>query len=204
MTTVNLRSFQALRTGGGIPYRLVSSACWTVPNQCRIEGCERRAESHLLCAMHAQRFRRYGDPLYVTPESTRRANNRQAQLARFADSQVKETTYRKRHGRHEHRVVAEQMLGRPLLPREIVHHIDGNRHNNHPSNLQVMTQADHMREHLLPSTKLIEWNGRALFPKEWTAELGMTFAQFYARCRAGWSMERIANTPVRAWRRRSA
>lgn len=153
--------------------------------------------------MHAQRFRRYGDPLYVTPEETRRANNRAAQLARFNPEDVKETTYRKRHGRHEHRVVAEQMLGRPLQPGEIVHHIDGNRHNNDPSNLQVMTQNQHMREHLMPDAKPIEWNGRALYPKEWAAELGMTFQRFYARRRAGWSMERIASTPVRQWVRRN-
>lgn len=190
-------------TVAGNHYALVSSACWTVPKQCRIEDCERDADSHELCAMHAQRYRRYGDPLFLTPEETRRANNRSAQLARFEEQGVKPTTYRKRHGRHEHRVIAEQMLGRALLPREIVHHIDGNRQNNHPSNLQVMTQAQHLREHLLPDTELIEWNGRALYPKDWAAELGMTFQRFYARRRAGWSMDRIASTPVRKWERRN-
>ncbi len=58
-------------------------------------------------------------------------------------------TYRKRNGRHEHRVVAEQMLGRPLRAGEIVHHIDGNKLNNDPANLAVMTQGQHMREHRL-------------------------------------------------------
>lgn len=55
--------------------------------------------------------------------------------------------YRKLYGRHEHRVIAEQKLGRPLKRGEIVHHKDENILNNDPSNLQVMTQAEHMRLH---------------------------------------------------------
>jgi hypothetical protein len=56
-------------------------------------------------------------------------------------------SYRKINGRHEHRAVAEAMLGRPLQTNEVVHHIDGNKLNNSPDNLMVMTQRDHMRMH---------------------------------------------------------
>jgi uncharacterized C2H2 Zn-finger protein len=55
--------------------------------------------------------------------------------------------YVKRRGRHEHRIVAEESLGRALLSTEVVHHIDGNKQNNDPTNLAVMTQGEHMREH---------------------------------------------------------
>lgn len=55
--------------------------------------------------------------------------------------------YRKRGGRHEHRLVAEEMLGRPLRKGEIVHHIDHNKLNNKPENLQVMSQSEHVMEH---------------------------------------------------------
>lgn len=39
------------------------------------------------------------------------------------------------------------MLGRPLAPGEVVHHRDGDKRNNVPENLVVMTQGEHMREH---------------------------------------------------------
>jgi hypothetical protein len=57
-------------------------------------------------------------------------------------------TYTKRYGVHEHRVVAEQMLGRKLLLGEVVHHIDGNKRNNEPENLMVFdNQAQHAAWH---------------------------------------------------------
>ena len=37
-----------------------------------------------------------------------------------------------------HRVLAEQLLARPLAPGEIVHHRDGNSTNNAPENLLVL------------------------------------------------------------------
>lgn len=51
-----------------------------------------------------------------------------------------------------HRLMAEAKLGRYLGEDEIVHHIDGNPENNHWDNLEVMTQAEHAREHLRDGT----------------------------------------------------
>jgi hypothetical protein len=48
----------------------------------------------------------------------------------------------------EHRVVAEQVLGRPLKSKETVHHKDENRANNLPENILVFrSQSDHVRFH---------------------------------------------------------
>ena len=67
------------------------------------------------------------------------------------------TRYRKIRGRHEHRIVAEQMLGRPLAPDEVVHHIDGDGLNNDPENLMVLpSQAEHARLHSTKNRKCEE------------------------------------------------
>jgi hypothetical protein len=44
------------------------------------------------------------------------------------DPETRETYY-------EHQAVAEQKLGRPLEPGEVVHHDDGNKQHNHPSSI---------------------------------------------------------------------
>jgi hypothetical protein len=48
-----------------------------------------------------------------------------------------------------HRVIMERALGRTLTADEVVHHIDGNKLNNSPDNLTVMSKKAHSRLHLV-------------------------------------------------------
>ena len=81
------------------------------------------------------------NPYRMTPEIRKKLRE-----SRLGQGEGK--TYSKTFGRHTHRIVAEQILGRPLKPGEVVHHIDGNKRNNDPSNLQVLaSQAEHARLH---------------------------------------------------------
>ena len=50
-------------------------------------------------------------------------------------------------GTYVHRWAKENQLGRKLKPGEVVHHIDGNKRNNSPSNLKVYkNQSQHMKK----------------------------------------------------------
>lgn len=102
-------------------------------------GCGALAVNHFVSGHNTR--------LHSSAEQSRRGSLNTG--AHFLDTGTKDT-YRKVDQRHEHRTVAEQKLGRALLPGEVVHHIDEVKRNNDPANLEVFaSQAEHARHHRL-------------------------------------------------------
>lgn len=105
---------------------------------CCSQNCNKK-----YCSLHLSELNKKLNPIRMITET--REKLRSAHLGKGEGK-----TYTKFYGQHEHRVVAENKIGRKLLPGEIVHHIDENKKNNHPDNIQIFSsQAEHAKHHML-------------------------------------------------------
>lgn len=128
---------------------------------CWVEDCHnttlRSGKARELCAMHESRIQRYG-----TPDAPTRPNS--LQIGEFSSWYINDNGYRSRYRKTgigysreyqlEHRLVMEEYLGRPLLPGETVHHKNGVKTDNRPSNLELW--VSHQPKGQRPKD-LLEW-----------------------------------------------
>ena len=56
-------------------------------------------------------------------------------------------TYKDGKNVREHVLIAEEKIGRKLKKNEVVHHMDGDKMNNNPENLTVVTRGEHAKIH---------------------------------------------------------
>lgn len=100
--------------------------------RCSIDSCDKPKLVHGLCAMHAERVKKYGDPHFT--KHVRRPGewreSRDGYLYRFVNGEKQ----------LQHRQVMEEHLGRRLWTDETVHHINGDRSDNRLENLELWSK----------------------------------------------------------------
>lgn len=107
---------------------------------CSLPGCDRKHTGHGYCSSHLSRLRRHGDPEVVLRDHGRRW--------------IDEDGYAHIGRKREHRMVMEQIIGRPLRREETVHHVNGVRDDNRPENLELWTSSHPSGQRV---TDLIRW-----------------------------------------------
>jgi hypothetical protein len=103
---------------------------------CEIDGCEKKHIAKGMCQMHYRRFCLYGD---VNARPGKQRSNR-TEISQGGYLKLYEPENPNSNGDGyilEHRKVMAQILGRPLLSSEQVHHKNGDRQDNRPENLEL-------------------------------------------------------------------
>ena len=121
---------------------------------CTVRGCTQKSVAHGLCGKHYQRKARNGDPTIVYSDPIKNGKG-------TVSSKGYRIVFRPNHpnagkfGRiSEHRLIMAEMLGRPLLEGENVHHKNGNRLDNRPENLELWIKTQPCGVHV---SDVVNW-----------------------------------------------
>lgn len=106
---------------------------------CSIGDCSRAAQSRGLCDKHYRRWRKYNDPLCTQRVVTGRHPDSNGYV--MMTGCMGHPNADKGGQIFEHRLVMTQILGRPLLAGETVHHRNGIKNDNRPENLELWASS---------------------------------------------------------------
>lgn len=106
-----------------------------IADYCTLDGCDKPYRAVGYCQMHYRRFKLYGDATIKINVGRKSDRDGYVQIRTIAGNGNKgKYTY-------EHRLVMQEMIGRPLVKGETVHHKNGVRNDNRPENLELWSEA---------------------------------------------------------------
>ena len=133
---------------------------------CTVPGCSKKVNARGLCSGHYTRLMIGGDLRIDVPlrqEAKGTINPEGYRIIPVSGDVPNARRQRTAYIMFEHRYVMQQMLGRGLLKEETVHHINGDRSDNRPENLELWVKShprgQRVEDHLVWAREIIRRYG---------------------------------------------